>query len=219
MDYTRAAEITRNVRSLITQSVSRPIVRAQGDALYQFYYPGTTLSLTPQQYMDRYEGGEGTGTALNKDTGGLPHQNSVFFRLPTEPFNATASNWADNERMVTRLPSGGFHDGGRAKVDPGTRVFMFMPSMLRRAGALDGLDADDRHSYQFDLQIRRSVLRAGVEDARGTGRKQPLDDLFVVHIRIYKGYDFDSPDAVAPFFEWAFNVSATRAGETQGTTR
>ncbi|MBX3460320.1 MAG: type II secretion system protein [Planctomycetes bacterium] len=210
MDYTRAAEITRNARSLMTQAVSRPIVVGDNDRIYQFSYPGTSLTLDPKQYREQFEQ-SATTSGVPDEVGGSAVANSIFFRLPTEPFNANALTSA-GERMVVKLPSNGLQGNGSPRSwesgDP--LVFRFKPDMLRRSGALDGLDADDRMAYQFDLQVRRSVLRAGLPKQDGTGGMQPLEDLFVVHIRVYKGFEFNPDVQNDPYFEWDFYVSATR---------
>lgn len=210
MDYTRAAEITRNARSLMTQAVSRPIVVGEDDRIYQFSYPGTTLTLDPTQYREQYEQTT-TTSGIPEDLGGNAVSNSIFFRLPVEPFNANNLGSA-SERMLVKLPSHGLSGNGASRNweagDP--LVFRFKPDSLRQAGVLDGMDPDDRMAYQFDLQIRRSVLRAGLPRQDGTGGMQPLDDLFVVHIRIYKGFEFNADVQNDPYFEWDFYVSATR---------
>jgi prepilin-type N-terminal cleavage/methylation domain-containing protein len=213
MDYTRAAEITRNVRSLMTQAVSRPILIREGDSIYQFYYPDTSLTFRPDQFVDSEGGTTGTGDVLDRNAFGGAAENSVFFRLPTEPFNAAANSGA-NDRMVTELPTDGLNETGSPKpfAQGNPRVFRFKPDMLRRAGAIDGaLDEDDRIAYQFDLQVRRSVLRSGVDDTTsGAGGKQALEDLYVVHIKIYRGFEFEGDVRNDPFFEWDFYVTATR---------
>ncbi len=212
MDYTRAAEITRNARSLMTQAVSRPIVLGDEDRIYQFSYPGTSLTLEPKKYREQHEQSTtSTGGATEESMGGTAVDNSVFFRLPKVMFNAAAAG-SDNDLMITDIPSDGLQGNGAGRNwengDP--MVFRFKPDMMRRSGVIDGMDPDDRMAYQFDLQIRRSVLRSGVKDAKGVGGMQPLDDLFVVHIRIYKGFEFDPGVQNDPFFEWDFYVSATR---------
>jgi prepilin-type N-terminal cleavage/methylation domain-containing protein len=208
MDHTRAAEITRNVRSLMTMSLSRPI--PAGDTqLYQFSYPGTSLTFNPRRHLDE-EGRRRTGTASLEAVGGDPVANTIFFRLPTQTFNAQTFASA-GDQMITRLPSNALQPTGSPRAwgaDGDPRVFRFVPDSLRRAGALDGLDQDDRISYQFDMDIRRSVMRSSVQGR--DGMNQPLEDLFVVHIRVYKGFEFEGDVQNDPFFEWDFYVTATR---------
>jgi prepilin-type N-terminal cleavage/methylation domain-containing protein len=218
MDYTRAAEITRNVRSLMTMSLTRPITLREGalggdaDSMYQFYYPGTSLTADPQQYLRDFErGAKRSGTFAGGEYGGTAVDNTIFFRLPTTGFVASAAD--DREPTYwTRLPSHSLDGQGQprqfAQGDP--LVFRFKPDSLRAAGAVDGLDADDRMFYQFDVNIRRSVARSSVPDPMAQNQTIPLRDLYVVHIRIYKGYVFDADTITDPYFEWDFYLNATR---------
>ncbi len=211
MNYTRAAEITRNARSLMTQAVSRPIPYGESENLYAFYYPGTSLEFRPDHYIRDIESRETASVPNEAAIGGDALSNTLFFRLPTLAFIAGGDMTGD--QMVTDLPGDARTSSGAPRTwaqGGNPRVFRFKPDRLRMAGATDGLDEDDRMSYQFDLQIRRSVLRSGVEEATGRGGKQPMDDLFVVHIRVYRGFEFDGDVITDPFFEWDFYVTATR---------
>ena len=64
--------------------------------------------------------------------------------------------------------------------------------------------------YQFDISIRRSVQRSSVAEGVGSSTKEPLRDLFVVHVKIYKGFEFDQSVINDPYFEWDFYVNAAR---------
>lgn len=215
MDYTRAAEITRNVRSLVTQSLSRPINLNENDNIYAFYYPDSSLTFTPDQYREYYEGGKSKTASGDRDAtkdivGGAPATNTVFFRLPKVMFDAGVTGDA-RKNMVTEVPVDGLNaSGGKASFEGDPRVFRLLPDPLRRAGAIEGLDPDDRMFYQFDFSVRRSVQRASVPSADGTGQKQPLDDLYVVHVRVYKGFQFEGDVINDPFFEWDFYVNAAK---------
>lgn len=213
MDYTRAAEITRNIRSLMTKSMTRPINRGE-DNIYEFYYPQTSLTFESDRYIDEYEatGDYAAGTPpTDQELGGSYEDARVFFRLPKQTFNATAGGNQDNASLI-RLPSDGLNSaGGNMNFDNGDpRVFRLLPDPLRRVGATEGLDADDRMFYQFDVSIRRSVQRASVEDPNGGGFKMPLEDLYVVHVKIYKGFEFEGDVVNDPYFEWDFYVNAAR---------
>lgn len=212
MDYTRAAEITRNIRSLMTQSVSRPVNLNQNDNIYAFYYPGSSLTYNPDDYRDRFETGETMTEPPNEvNVGGPPTDNTVFFRLPKQQFNSAAINYQDTSGQLTIIPRDSVTSSGTQRSWEGTepQVFRLMPDSLRRAGALDGMDPDDRMFYQFDISIRRSVQRASVDSTTTTGQKQALDDLYVVHVRIYKGFEFG--DVINdPYFEWDFYVNAAQ---------
>lgn len=213
MDYTRSAEISRNLRSLITSSLGRPELVAGDEPFYQFYYPETSLSFDPLRYQEEFEAAGRRGTTVPDSVlGGPPSENSVLFKLPTARFNA-AQLGVNDSLMVTRLPSDALSPTGGPRAWPGgedPRVFRFKPDLLRRAQAMDGLDQDDRMGYQFDMQIRRSVARSSVPDPAGQGPNMPLDDLFVVHVRIYKNFEFRGDVQNDPIFEWDFYVTATR---------
>ena len=212
MDYTRAAEFTRNIRSIMTQSLSRPInINAvDNDNVYAFYYPESSLTFIPDEYRDYYEGGgkTGTGDALTDTIGGPPVSNTVFFRLPKNMFDANLTGDA-SKTVMTEIPRDAVNSSGSPmSFEKEPKVFRLLPDHLRRAGATDGLDADDRMAYQFNISVRRSVQRASVEAATGGNAKQPLDDLFVVHVKIFKGFDFG--DVLNdPYFEWDFYVNAS----------
>ncbi|MCB9932203.1 MAG: prepilin-type N-terminal cleavage/methylation domain-containing protein [Planctomycetes bacterium] len=215
MDYTRAAEITRNIRSLMTQSLARPISVSETDTIYAFYYPESSLTFTTDKYREFYEGGKDRTSSRDRDArndivGGAPAANTVFFRLPKVMFDAGVSG--DGRRqMVTEMPTDGLNSsGGQASFEGEPRVFRLMPDPLRRAGAIEDLDPDDRMGYQFDFSVRRSVQRSSVDAADGSGRKQPLDDLYVVHVKIYKGFEFEGNVINDPFFEWDFYVNAAK---------
>ena len=210
MDYTRAAEITRNIRSLMTQSLSRPINLNDDDNVYAFYYPESSLTFIPDEYRDYYEGGGATTSrdALADNIGGTPVANTLFFRIPKVMFDANVTGDA-RKNVMTEIPRDALNSsGGAMNFDKEPKVFRLLPDHLRRAGARDGLDPDDRMFYQFDIGIRRSVQRASVDVAKGGGGKQPLDDLYVVHVKIYKGFQFEGDVLNDPYFEWDFYVNA-----------
>jgi len=90
-----------------------------------------------------------------------------------------------------------------------------VPDKLRQSGALEGMDPDDRMHYSFDIAIRRSVMRSQIEDPRNPGIKQPLEDLYDVHVRVYKAFSFREENNNVdvrndPLYEWDFYVSAAR---------
>ncbi|MCB9894933.1 MAG: type II secretion system protein [Planctomycetes bacterium] len=208
MDYTRAAEFTRNIRSLMTQSLSRPINLGDNDNVYAFYYPESSLTFIPDEYRDHYETGQTGRDALEDNIGGTPVSNTIFFRIPKVMFDANVTGDA-RKNMMTEIPRDALNSsGGTMNFDREPRVFRLLPDHLRRAGARDGLDPDDRMFYQFDIGIRRSVQRSSVPVAKGGGGKQPLDDLYVVHVKIYKGFQFEGDVLNDPYFEWDFYVNA-----------
>ena len=212
MDYTRAAEITRNVRSIMTQSLSRPINLSSDDNVYAFYYPGSSLTFNPDEYRDRFEMGDTVSDSPTEvGIGGAPTDNIVFFRLPEQMFNAETINYQESTDQMTVIPRDTLNSTGSTRSFDGQppQVFRLLPDPLRRAHAVDGLDADDRMFYQFDVSIRRSVQRASIDSVDSPGAKQPLEDLYVVHIRVYKGFEFG--DVINdPYFEWDFYVNAAQ---------
>jgi prepilin-type N-terminal cleavage/methylation domain-containing protein len=220
MDYTRAAEITRNVRSLMTMSLTRPILLEEGGpgrdpvSMYQFYYPGTSLTADPQQFLRDYERGDRSASRAREEFGGTSIENTVFFTLPTEMFSVGAMD-DQTGAYITRLPDQALdgRTGAQRTFEQGRspRVFRFKPDSLRTAGVIDGFDPDDRMFYQFDVNIRRSVARSSAADPQNPDFMLPLEDLFVVHIRVFKGYEFDAdPADNDPYFEWDFYLNATR---------
>lgn len=215
MDYTRASELTRNIRSLMTESLSRPIPINDTDSIYAFYYPDSSLSFIPDEYLDYYEGGKlakygnfKDRDALKDNIGGSPAQNTVFFKLPKNPYDANIQG--DGQKsVVTVVPRDALNASGDKKnfeIEP--KVFRLLPDDLRRVGAVDGLDPDDRMFYQFDFSVRRTVQRASV--TKPDGSKAPLDDLYVVHVKIYKGFEFQGDVLNDPYFEWDFYVNAAK---------
>ncbi|MBK9976160.1 MAG: type II secretion system protein [Planctomycetes bacterium] len=214
MDYTRAAEISRNVRSLITTSLSRPILIGN-EPVYKFDYPGSSLTFRPTEYTKLYEQGK-TGGEVPASLGGTPVENSLFFKLPKNMFDVRIRGEENLRQVQTWLPNDATDANGGARSFPNGRpeVFRLMPDRLRQAGALDGLDPDDRMFYSFDFTIRRSVMRSEVEDPSIPGGKVPLNDLFVVHVKVYKGYEYreEAGEEVVndPLYEWDFYVSAAR---------
>jgi len=214
MDYSRAAEISRNIRSLLSQSLSRPIA-TNNDPVYKFDYPGASLTFRPMEYIRTVEQGS-TGTKDN-NVGGTPVENAVFFKLPKQMFNAQTKGEEALRQVMTMLPNDATDNGGFARNFANGRpeVFRLLPDKLRTAGAVDGLDPDDRMFYAFDFSIRRSVARAEVEDPARPGIKAPLEDLFVVHVKVYKGFDFKEDNSGTevvndPLYEWDFYLNAAR---------
>lgn len=214
MDYTRAAELTRNIRSLMTQSLSRPIPVNDTEIIYAFVYPESSLTFDPNEYLDYYEGGRLAKTAskehdAGKDNiGGSPALNTVFFRLPKNPYDANIEGDAQRN-VVTVIPRDALSTSGdKRNFDIEPKVFRLLPDQLRRVGAVDGLDPDDRMFYQFDISVRRTVQRSGA--ARPDGTKLGLDDLYVVHVKIYKGFEFKGDVLNDPYFEWDFNINAAK---------
>jgi len=217
MDYTRAAEISRNVRSLLRSAVSRPIPIGGGNAIYRFEYPGTSLRLRPE-IVREIETSETTSRDPYAAVSGSINDNAIYFSLPTRRFDASVRLNTDRRNdMITRLPNDSLTAAGLEKVWPeGARphVFRFRPDGLRAAGVIVGVDRDDRVAYTFDFEIRRSTMRSGAVEEGGQ-LKLPLEDLYVVHVRVYKGYEFPEEHGGEevenpPLFEWDFYVTATR---------
>lgn len=219
MDAMRAAEIMRNVRALMTSSLSRPISLGEDRTIYRFDYPGTSLKFRPSQLTERETGGTGVGlasTEARRALFGTTEENAVFFALPNRPFDATLwGNTSARDEMTTLLPDEGLSRAGDRKFSgQPPEVFRLVPDVLRSSGVNTPFDPDDRIFYSFDLTIRRSVSRSSAT-ADGGGAKLPLDDLYVVHLRVYKGFEFAADYAGEkqtnkPVFEWDFLVSAAK---------
>ncbi|MCC6466445.1 MAG: type II secretion system protein [Planctomycetes bacterium] len=214
MDSTRAAEITRNVRSLLTQSLSRPI-QVGDKTVYKFDYPGSSLTFLPNKFMKDYEQGS-YAKEIPTDLGGTPVENAVFFRLPAAMFQAGTTGEEALRPMLTSLPNDSMDSAGNPRSWENGRpeAFRLLPDSLRRASALYGLDPDDRMFYSFDFSIRRSLARSGVEDPANPGFKLPLEDLFVVHVKVYKGFEYaeEAGEEVqnTPYYETDFYIAVAR---------
>ncbi|MHC4839924.1 MAG: type IV pilus modification PilV family protein [Planctomycetota bacterium] len=224
MDYTRAAEIQRNVRSLLTQAVKRPNSVSANSTVYEFYYPGTSLSFVPREYLEGENEGETVVRNKIEEIGGSPNQNTIYFKLPDKMFDANVVNYdrlptSDQKLMMTSLPNEACNINGSQvswpNVAAGPQVFRFKPSVVRNAGVTDGFDKDDRMFYSFDFSIRRSNARASVSSGNKASAKAPLTSLYVVHLRVYKGFSLpedNSGDVVqnTPIYETDFYISAAR---------
>ncbi|MCC6574089.1 MAG: prepilin-type N-terminal cleavage/methylation domain-containing protein [Planctomycetes bacterium] len=220
VNMTRAAEITRNVRSYLTSSLTRPISNPNGAPLYRFDYPGASLKFRPALLLQR----EATGnqTALTPDElaemAGKPTENTAYFRLPTDTFDATLELGDRNERMV-ELPDEGMDDTGNNLFDGGIgpEVYRLLPDTMRDSAIYRGYDPDDRMFYSFDFSIRRSVSRGSEMMPNMLGQRVFLEDLFVVHLRVYRGFDYREENAGTAvenerniIYETSFMVAATR---------
>ncbi|MDC1142769.1 type II secretion system protein [Planctomycetota bacterium] len=225
MDYTRAAEIQRNVRSLLTQAVTRPISVNESSTVYEFHYPETSLSFVPSEYLRDETGNSGSYAKPNMDViAGTSVENTIYFKLPNEQFDANLIDYdqlptAGLKRKLTSLPNEACNvNGGQVsfpELPDGPQVFRFMPSVVRQSGLMDGFDKDDRMFYSFDFSIRRSNARASVEQVKNPGVKAPLEALYVVHLRVYKGFSLpedNEGDVVqnTPIYETDFYISAAR---------
>ncbi|MEE9311260.1 MAG: type II secretion system protein [Planctomycetota bacterium] len=225
MDYTRAAEIQRNVRSLLTQAVSRPISTTKGVTVYEFYYPETSLKFVPSKFLEDEGGGEGAVMSSKMEAdAGTANANTIFFRLPENLFDANLVDYRklpsnQLKRVLTALPNQATNVNGSqfswSKVAAGPQVFRFKPSIMRESGLIDGFDKDDRMFYSFDFSIRSSNARSSVSEGKGSPRKAALESLFVVHLRVYKGFSLpeeNDNDVVenTPFYETDFYISAAR---------
>ena len=224
MDYTRAAEIQRNVRSLLTQAVKRPNSVSTKSTVYEFYYPGTSTSFVPREYLaDEREENYSANTKI-EEVGGTPIQNTIYFKLPDKMFDANVVNYdrlptGDQKLMMTSLPNEACNINGSQvnwpNVSAGPQVFRFKPSVVRNARVTDGFDNDDRMFYSFDFSIRRSNARASVTEGNRATAKAPLTSLYVVHLRVYKGFSLpedNEGDVVqnTPIYETDFYITAAR---------
>ncbi len=219
VNMTRAAEITRNVRSFITSSLTRPIATPTNVPLYRFDYAGASLKFRPSLLLQRENAGGNQGLSKEdvQNMAGKASENALFFTLPTETFNATAGD-EDMDKSMVDLPNEGLNRSGTRLFSAGQQpeVYRLMPDALRESSVIRGFDADDRMFYSFDFSIRRSVSRASEEITGGTGVRVPLEDLFVVHLRIYRGFDFaeenggERDNTRNLIYETSFMVAAAR---------
>jgi hypothetical protein len=218
MDATRASEIMRNVRALVTSSLSRPIGYGDDRIMYRFDYPNSSLKFKPSVLVDR-EGSESNppmNDGAKRAMYGTLEENVVFFELPTRNFDATLwGNAQSRDDMATMLPDEALgRNGDRKFTGAPPEVFRLVPDALRSSGVTYGYDSDDRVFYTFDFAIHRSVSRSSTS-VDGGGQKAALDDLYVVHLRVYKGFEFASDyggekQTNRPFFEWDFLIAAAK---------
>lgn|GEM_PF-2801042 len=218
MDAMRAAEIMRNVRALMTASLSRPISFGDDKTMYRFDYPGTSLKFRPSQLAERESGSTTAGMSVDARRAmfGNLDDNVVFFTLPQRNFDATLWGASQSrDEMTTMLPDEALSRTGDRKFS-GTppEVFRLVPDTLRSSGVNTPFDADDRVFYSFDFAVRRSVSRSSTAIDAG-GQKATLDDLYVVHLRVYKGFEYAADYAGErqtnkPVFEWDFLISAAK---------
>lgn len=218
MDAMRAAEIMRNVRALMTSSLSRPITQGDDRIIYRFDYPGASLKFRPSLLAERESGGTAVRISPEERRAmfGSVEENAVFYSLPVKNFDATL--WGarqSQDEMTTALPDEALSRAGDRKF-PGQppEVFRLIPDTLRSSGVSVPHDADDRIFYSFDITIRRSVSRSSTS-LDGGATKVPLDDLYVVHLRVYKGFEYAAEyggekQTNKPVFEWDFLVSAAK---------
>lgn len=220
VNMTRAAEITRNVRSCLTSSLTRPISNPSGAPLYRFDYPDSSLKFRPAMLLKREESANFNPLTADDlaEMGGKPTENTTYFRLPTEPFDATLELRERNERMVD-LPDEGLNDNGNKLFDAetGPEVFRLLPDTMRGSAIYRGYDPDDRMFYSFDFSIRRAVSRGSEMMPNQLGQRVFLEDLFVVHLRVYRGFDYREENAGVAvkndeniIYETSFMVVATR---------
>lgn len=219
VNMTRAAEITRNVRAYITSSLQRPIVLPNGETIYRFDYAGASLSFLPSKMFEREN--SGIKGPLTQDDfvaiAGKSANNTVYFKLPAEKFNATVKE-AERDELMVDLPDEGLGlDGNPLYSERAPEVFRLLPDTMRENAILRGFDPDDRMFYSFDFSVRRSVSRSSDLKANTSGERENLEDLFVVHLRVYRGFDFAEENANVPLdnerniiFETSFFVTAAR---------
>lgn len=209
MDYTRAAEIQRNVRAMLTQAVSRADGVSDEATIYEFTYPSSSLTFVPSKYISEVEQqGETFVEIPIEKHAGTPSENTIYFRLPRKEFDVEHVDYTDvpseaMKRVMTSLPNEACDARGRqitwgADASGGPEVFRFKPAKLRQAGALFGFDKDDRMFYSFDFSIRRSVARSGVAEDGNSAKKELMSGLYVVHLRVYKGFSLPEENGGAP---------------------
>lgn len=220
INLTRAAEISRNVRSFLTVSLGRPISLPDGSApIYRFDYAGSSLQFSPSKYLLEREQNNNPQPLSAQEFeayAGLAEDNAVYFRLPTELFNATLTEQERADLMVD-LPGEALSASGgpRFNASNSPEVFRLLPDNMRGSAIMRGYDPDERMFFSFDFSLRRSNLRSSLITPDGAGGTQPLSDLFVCHLRVYRGFDFASDNAGQaaendPIFETSFHVTANR---------
>ena len=197
-DRNRAVEIASSVRAALeTAMIAPPVVQAgsgsQKDRLYQLALPQFTLDAPAVQ-------------ATSSPTTETP---VYYFRLPTEPFVGGAKP----PGQYTVLPRELLDITGKAlKVangEPKAWYFRTTPLSRRTEKELGPTsDRDEREAYSFNFFIRRSVARSDIESSGRGATRSLLEGLYVVQLRVYKGYDEQGQNT--PIEEFTFYLTATQ---------
>ncbi len=203
-DASRSVNIAASVRSILKASLQAPaIVQGTFDVnepgknqLYAFSFPFATLN-DPRSRED-----SGKTTAVRREEGDLT---PYFFRLPSKPYQGDASP----PEAYTVLPRQLLDIQGNP-IGSNASVWYYKPTDLTRAGIEnvgDAVDLDDNESYAFSFFIRRSVARNDVDPFADDTIPKLIDGLYVVQLRIFKGYD-PSIDTNRPIQEFSFTLAA-----------
>jgi len=200
----RAVNIAASVRSTLEAALRSPPMQLDGGErrLYPIAFPFATLDPA----FSRLRSQAGVDYELNRPK--LDSSKTYFFELPKDPFRGRDST----TQAFTVLPKDLLNQDGRAIEVLGgqamNRVLFMKPSAIGLAGNErlgDDLDIDDADAYAFSFFITRSVERSPYT-IRGT--KPLLEGLYVVQLRVFKGYDLTPGANNAPIQEFTFTLGS-----------
>lgn len=199
---TRAVNIAASVRGVLEAALRSPPVQLDGGErrLYPISFPFATL--------------QGDLSPLRSANNDYPQridevENSVtyFFELPDGQFRGTTSNADAFSVLPKQLRNIAGEQVSGLNGQQENRVWFVKPTTFSIAGEdeLGGdIDLDDSDAYSFSLFITRSVERSHFET---DGENRLLDGLYVVQLRVFKGYDFANQTNV-PIQEFTFTLNA-----------
>ena len=201
-DANRVREIASSVRATLEASLRSPISVSAGSGqrtIYPIAFPLASL----ENFSPR--GGDNRERVTIDKLEEIP---TYFFELP-------ALAYTGNRKIVreqwTVLPMDLLDQQGRPVATSENRVWHIKPTSLTvkalnndRVG--DEVDLDDRDVYSFNMLIRRSVARSYESD--GGVAKPLLPGLYVVQLRVFKGYDSREGVSNDPIGDFSFTLVA-----------
>jgi len=225
-DANRSIEIAASVRAALEAAVQAPpLVIGKGETaryLYPLSIPFASLTNLSPRYGENMEVGGDTRTdveGMDKDP--VP---AYFLELPKKPYRGNSANDVVRGETVMvypmdlkdikgspvkspRLGAGGDKTGNDL------RVFYWTPDILSAAGKNligERIDNDDSDIYSFNFRIDRSVARTDIPDVADPSVKSLVPGLYVVRLRVYRGYD-PAPNTPEKFLthEFQFTIAAT----------
>lgn len=224
-DANRAIEIAATVRSTLEAALnSPPRVIGQANAarfLYPVAFPFASLTnQSPRYGANKMGDGDSPVPHREFDTAQVP---TWFLELPKQPFQGDGdrvrrgetvmffpSDLKDINGNAMSSPSIGADPGGLSRDD--LRVFYWKPeitSLIAKEKLGSRLDTDDSDIYAFNFRVDRSVSRSDLPNPAGGAEKMLLPGLYVVRLRVFRGYDPEPGARNVPVQEFEFTIATT----------